>query len=239
VATLDEVEAALWRRGLDAAAVDEVLALVRAVVAVEAGEGAGRLGQAGSGARSGERLSEGMGTGGEVEPRPGGSGEPDPGSDPGPELAGRQAGSAVGEGPGTGSDARPHARWTVGPLSREGVSTAPDLGSVGPVKTCWSCGERQPLAGFYRDANKVDGRRGTCKRCEGARRRVRRRELAAVRWLVAAGADPWELLAAAERRVPQGRGLGVPGTVAGGAVAEASALDLEALADALRSGLAT
>jgi len=242
---LDEVEATLWRRGLDAAGVDEVLALVAGLVAAtrrEAVELGARLGQAGNGARGGERLSWVVGARVEAEPRPGGSArggtELEPGPEPAAELAGKQAGSGPGTGPGTGSGRLSDTEGVGCQIARAPVSTDPSTGvEAVPVKACGRCGERRPLAEFYRDGNKADGRRGTCKGCEGDRRRVRRRELAAVRWLLSVGADPRELLAVAERRVPVTRSS-VAGAVAEVVGAgEATALDLEALADALRGSL--
>lgn len=34
-------------------------------------------------------------------------------------------------------------------------------------KTCQACYERLPITAFYRDAKKSDGRRPSCKECEG------------------------------------------------------------------------
>jgi len=188
-AGLDELEADLWRRGLDVAAVDGVLALVRRLLAASGAVGGS---QGSGGTRGGERLSEGVGWGG-VEPRP------EPVTEPGPELAGKQAGSA-GVARGTSG--------TAVPLTRGRVSTEP-AGSraTGAVKACGVCRLAQPLEEFYRDGNKPDGRRATCKTCERTRRALRQRELATVRRLVREGGDPTVLLAAIEERATAEREL--------------------------------
>jgi len=41
-------------------------------------------------------------------------------------------------------------------------------------KSCLTCKLPLPLSMYYRDGNKTDGRRATCKECEKARSRIRR-----------------------------------------------------------------
>lgn len=178
-----DVEAALWRLGLAAEGVDEVLALVQAL----------------AGSRGGERGAQG----------PGGAAEGlDPGPEPGSDLAAELAGEVAGSACRCAGRARVEESGTGVPVTCGGVSTVPVEAVAEAVeKVCATCGVAQPPGGFHRDANKPGGRRASCKGCERVRRLLRRRELAAVRRVVARGGDPAALLAAIEERVAAEREL--------------------------------
>lgn len=179
--TLDDVEAELWRRGLDAAGVDAVLSLVRRLAVAD---------QVGVGASGGERLSEGPGAG--VE---GGWG-----LGFGPELAAELAGKQAGRERGEGWPDACACKRTESPVSRADLSTAFSNDEVGEgARACRGCRRELPAEAFYRKGAGL-GRRATCKTCEGARRSLRRRELAAVRELSRRGVDQAALLALLDAR---------------------------------------
>jgi hypothetical protein len=184
----DELEAALWRRGLDAAGVDEVLGLADQLARRAAGV-AHHLGILEGGKRARERLSEGSGAGVETA-----------GLESGPELAAELAAKVVPTRGVSEAGACACVR-TDGPLSRAAVSPVQQVAEVGEgARACRACRRVLPASAFYRKGGATAERRATCKACEGARRAVRRRELAAVRELSRRGADAQALLAFLEAR---------------------------------------
>lgn len=150
--TLDEVEAELWRRGLDAAAVDGVLGLVRRLAAAAGGE----------------------------ESANGKRGRPAEAGREGPPLAAEQAGSRLGarggeDQPGGGSRGE---GLSQGPEPR--VSETALTGGSGEVteaaRRCRTCRRLLAADRFFRNRRSPSGRRPTCKDCEAVRRLMQRRE---------------------------------------------------------------
>lgn len=176
-ATLDEVEAELWRRGLDAAAVDGVLELVR------------RLAAGGEASASGRRD------------RPVEAGRE------GPQLAARQAESRLGaRGGRTQPGARPRGEGGSRgsePRASETVLTDGSGGAAEAARRCRTCRRLLAADRFYRNRRSPTGRRPTCKDCEAVRRLWRHRE---ARRAASLGPTVAEAIERAEREGGAGEG---------------------------------